>query len=124
MSKKKSISKDNAVDSLDAELVNEKPQGTATSTLGNKEVNLKEYAKTAPFSFNQKNYKILLIGLAINILGFILMIGGATEDPTKFDGDALFSTTRITIAPILIVAGYVVILYGIMKKPKSVDPAN
>lgn len=123
MSKKKSISKGNAVDSLDAELVNEKPQATA-STVGNKQVNLKEYAKTAPFSFNQKNYKILLIGLAINILGFILMIGGAAEDPTQFDGDALFSHTRITIAPILIVAGYVVILYGIMKKPKSVDPAN
>ena len=42
---------------------------------------LKEYSKNAPFSFNAKNYKLLLIGLAINILGFILMIGGAAEDP-------------------------------------------
>jgi hypothetical protein len=47
------------------------------------------------------------------------MIGGGTDDPAKFDGDALFSPMRITVAPILIVAGYVIIMYGIMRKPKS-----
>ncbi len=88
------------------------------TTSGNK-VSLKDWSKGAPFSFNAKNYRLLLIGLAINILGFILMIGGATDDPAKFDGDALFSHTRITIAPMLIVAGYVVIMYAIMKKPKA-----
>lgn len=71
------------------------------------------------FAFQPENYKLLLIGLAINILGFILMIGGGTDDPTKFDGDALFSTQRITIAPLLIVAGYVVMIYAIMRKPKG-----
>ncbi len=71
------------------------------------------------FGFNTQNYKWLFIGLAINILGYILMIGGGTDDPSKFDADALFSTTRIKIAPILIVAGYVVILYSIMKKSPS-----
>ena len=49
------------------------------------------------------------------------MIGGGTDDPTKFDAEALFSTTRITIAPMLIVAGYVVIIYAIMRKPKSTE---
>ncbi|MGJ8661379.1 MAG: DUF3098 domain-containing protein [Bacteroidota bacterium] len=71
------------------------------------------------FAFRPENYRLLLIGLAINMLGFILMIGGGTDDPTKFDADALFSTTRITISPMLIVAGYVVIIYAIMRKPKS-----
>lgn len=71
------------------------------------------------FAFQPENYKLLLIGLAINILGFILMIGGGTDDPTKFDGDALFSSQRITIAPLLIVAGYVVMIYAIMRKPKG-----
>lgn len=71
------------------------------------------------FAFQPENYKILLVGLAINIIGFILMIGGATEDPAKFDGDELFSPIRITLSPILIVLGYVVIMYSIMKKPKS-----
>ena len=70
------------------------------------------------FAFQPENYKLLLIGLAINVLGFILMIGGGTDDPTKFDGDALFSDRRITFAPLLIVAGYVVIIYSIMRKPK------
>lgn len=78
-----------------------------------------EEKKKVLFSFQKENYKFLLIGLAVNILGFILMIGGGTDDPAKFDGDALFSPMRITVAPILIVAGYVVIMYGIMRKPKS-----
>ena len=78
-----------------------------------------EEKKKVLFSFQKENYKFLLIGLAVNILGFILMIGGGTDDPAKFDGDALFSPMRITVAPILIVAGYVIIIYGIMRKPKS-----
>lgn len=78
-----------------------------------------EEKKKVLFSFQKENYKFLLIGLAVNILGFILMIGGGTYDPAKFDGDALFSPMRITVAPILIVAGYVIIMYGIMRKPKS-----
>ena len=79
---------------------------------------LKEYQKTAPFSFNKANYKLLLIGLVINILGYLLMIGGANEDPTEFN-EEMFSTMRITIAPMLIVAGFGIIIYSIMKKPKS-----
>ena len=71
------------------------------------------------FGFKPENYRILLIGLAINVLGFILMIGGAAEDPNEFNKEELFSSTRITIAPILIVAGYIVILYSIMRKGKK-----
>lgn len=78
-----------------------------------------EEKKKVLFSFQKENYKFLLIGLAVNIFGFILMIGGGTDDPAKFDGDALFSPMRITVAPVLIVAGYVIIMYGIMRKPKS-----
>lgn len=104
----------NSVDLLDD------PTTTSKTTSSLKKGNaLQEYSKNAPFSFSSKNYKLLLIGLTINILGFILMIGGATEDPNKFSSDELFSTTRITIAPMLIVLGYIVIMYSIMKKPKS-----
>ncbi|MCH2229727.1 MAG: DUF3098 domain-containing protein [Crocinitomicaceae bacterium] len=87
--------------------------------LNKESVSLKEFNKTAPFSFSAKNYKLLLIGLGINILGFILMIGGATEDPNEFDASELFSHTRITVAPMLIVVGYIVIAYAIMKRPQS-----
>ncbi len=71
------------------------------------------------FGFQPENYKILLIGLAINVLGFILMIGGAATEANDFDSNALFSARRITIAPILIVLGYVVILYAIMKRKST-----
>lgn len=71
------------------------------------------------FGFQPENYKILLIGLAINVLGFILMIGGAATEANNFDSNELFSARRITIAPILIVLGYVVILYAIMKRKST-----
>lgn len=71
------------------------------------------------FAFNPENYKLLLIGLGINILGFILMIGGATNDPNEFHPDEIFSSVRITIAPMFIIAGYLVIMYSIMRKSKS-----
>jgi hypothetical protein len=73
------------------------------------------------FAFQKENYKILLIGLALNVIGFMLMIGGGSADPEKFDADALFSPVRLTVAPILIVAGYIVMIYAIMKKPKQKD---
>lgn len=82
-------------------------------------VSLQEYSKSAPFAFDARNYKLLLIGLAINILGFVLMIGGASDDPAQFNADELFSWTRITLAPILIVLGYMVVFYSIMKKNKE-----
>ena len=78
-----------------------------------------ENNKKPTFAFHKDNYKFLLIGLAINLLGYLLMIGGGSDDPNKFDADALFSETRITIAPILILIGFIVIIYGIMRKPKS-----
>ncbi|MES2587650.1 MAG: DUF3098 domain-containing protein [Bacteroidota bacterium] len=71
------------------------------------------------FAFQKENYKWLIIGLIINVLGFILMIGGGSDDPTKFDADELFSPVRLTVSPILIIAGYIVMIYAIMKKPKK-----
>lgn len=74
-----------------------------------------------PFVFNKSNYKFLLIGLALNVIGFLLMIGGAAPSPDEFNADELFSHRRITLAPILIVVGYIVIIYSIMKKPSKKD---
>ena len=69
------------------------------------------------FLFEKVNYKILLIGLGIIALGFILMAGGGTEDPNTFDADALFSFRRIRLAPTLVLAGFGVTIYSIMKNP-------
>lgn len=73
------------------------------------------------FVFQKENYKWLIIGLAINIIGFILMIGGGSEDPNQFNADELFSPIRLTVSPILIIAGYIVMIYAIMKKPKKTE---
>jgi hypothetical protein len=74
-----------------------------------------------PFVFDRSNYKFLLIGIGLNVLGFLLMIGGAAPSPEEFNAEELFSHRRITLAPIVIVLGYVVILYSIMKKPNKKD---
>jgi hypothetical protein len=75
--------------------------------------------KKTSFGFQPENYKTLIIGLVINIIGFLLMIGGGAKNPNEFDATELFSVRRITIAPVLIVIGYIVIAYAIMKKSKA-----
>jgi Protein of unknown function (DUF3098) len=53
-------------------------------------------------------------------LGFFLMSGGKSADPKVFDKDGVYSTTRITIAPLLIIIGFVLEIVGIMKKGKQI----
>ena len=71
--------------------------------------------KMADFAFTKENYRLMLIGLALMVLGFLLMIGGGSKDPADFSPD-IFNFQRITVAPILILAGYVVEIFAIMKK--------
>lgn len=118
MSKKKSSPKGKKAEMLDNEMIQE-PVKKVVTPAQQDTVDLNEFRKTAPLSFSKANYKLLFIGLGINILGYILMIGGAAQELDQFDASALFSHTRITLAPFLIVAGFVVIAYSIMKKPKA-----
>ncbi len=76
------------------------------------------------FLFNRSNYTLLIIGVLLNVVGFLLMIGGAAENLDDFNADELFSPVRLTVAPILILSGYVVIIYSIMKKPKITKDPN
>lgn len=68
--------------------------------------------------FQRKNYILLLIGIAIVALGYVLMSGGGSADPNVFS-EEIFSSRRITLAPIVVLAGYVFIGYAIMYKSKS-----
>ena len=76
-----------------------------------------QISNTTGFAFGKQNYKLLFIGLILIVVGFLLMIGGASDDPNVFSDD-IFSFRRITLAPILILAGYVVEIFAIMKKPE------
>lgn len=69
--------------------------------------------------FEKQNYTWMLIGAGVMILGFILMAGGKSSDPNVFEKDKVYSTTRITIAPIIILAGLVLMIVAIFKQPKN-----
>jgi hypothetical protein len=70
------------------------------------------------FAFGKENYRLLLIGLGLIVLGLLLMIGGGSNNPKVFS-TAIFDFQRLTLAPLLILAGYVVEIFAIMKKPKD-----
>ena len=68
--------------------------------------------------FGRENYIWILAGIAIIALGLILMAGGRSSDPNVFDPKEVYSTTRITIAPILILIGLGLGVFAIFRKPK------
>lgn len=69
--------------------------------------------------FDKENRMWMAIGGIVIILGFLLMIGGKSTDPNVFNKEEVYSFRRITLAPILIIAGIIIEIYGIMKKPKD-----
>lgn len=71
------------------------------------------------FVFGKQNVVLIIIGIAVSLLGFALMIGGGSDDPNVFNEDEMFSFTRITLAPLLVIGGYGVVIYGIMKKRRA-----
>ena len=71
------------------------------------------------FAFGKENYRILIIGVVIVVIGYLLMIGGGSEDPNQFHEEEIFSFRRITLSPVVILIGFVTVLFGIMKKSKD-----
>ncbi len=69
--------------------------------------------------FGRENYIWMLVGVIVIALGLVLMAGGKSADPGAFNENEVYSTTRITIAPLLIVAGFVIEIFAIMKKSRS-----
>jgi hypothetical protein len=70
------------------------------------------------FPLTWENYRLIIIGVLFIIVGFILMSGGGSDDPTAFNPE-IFSFRRITLAPIVSLFGFIFIIYAIMKKPKK-----
>jgi membrane-bound ClpP family serine protease len=90
------------------------PVKTKKITVSNK----KETEENVTFALNKENYTLLAIGFAVIIIGFILMVGGKSTNPNVFNPE-VFSFRRITLAPIVVMAGFLFEIYAIMKKPKK-----
>lgn len=72
-----------------------------------------------PFVFDRTNYMIMIAGIVVILIGFILMGGGATSDPNIFPKEELYSFRRITLAPIVVMIGFGIEIFAILKRPKS-----
>ncbi len=77
----------------------------------NKDVNKEQ------MPFTMKNYITILVGVVLLFLGFVLMSGGGEHTATEFDY-SIFSFRRISLAPVVVIAGFVVVGFGIMKRFK------
>jgi len=90
----------------------EKKPATTTTTVK---------ATTTTSLFDKQNLWLMLLGVGIIALGMLLMVGGRSADPNTFNYDEVYSTRRITIAPILIIIGLGIEIYAIFKKPKPIS---
>lgn len=73
----------------------------------------------AKLPLDKTNLVMILVGIAIIIVGFLLMAGGGSEDVTQFHPSDIFSFRRITLAPIVVIFGFAFEIYAIMKRPRS-----
>ena len=94
-------------------------RATTTTRTTPKTVVPKQARQPLTSLFTKENYKWMAIGAIVVALGMFLMAGGKTPDPNQFDYKLVYSTTRITIAPILILAGLMIEIYAIFKRPKA-----
>ena len=78
----------------------------------------KEENQKPGFALGKENYILLIIGFLIIVTGFLLMIGGKAENPNEFNPE-IFSFRRITLAPIVVLLGFVFEIWAIMKKPRE-----
>ncbi len=73
---------------------------------------------TNEFLFEKRNYLIMLVGLIVIALGFILMSGGGSDDPTVFN-EEIYNFRRIRLAPTLVLIGLAIEIYAIFANPKK-----
>lgn len=78
----------------------------------------KENTQDLGFAIPKENYKYIIIGVAIIFIGYMLMAGGKSDDPKVFNPE-VFSFRRITLAPMVVLAGFIFEFWAIMRKPKN-----
>ncbi|WP_018612546.1 DUF3098 domain-containing protein [Segetibacter koreensis] len=95
----------------------EKKVYTSTQPSSIRNTNINKPKHRLPL-FEKENYMWMGIGAAVVAIGMLIMAGGKNQNPNQFDYKLVYSTTRITIAPILILAGLMIEIYAIFKRPK------
>lgn len=70
------------------------------------------------FAFGKENYILMIVGVVVIFIGFLLMIGGGSDDPAVWN-EEIFSTRRITVAPLMVVAGFIIEVFAIIRRPKD-----
>lgn len=81
-------------------------------------------AQARPMLFNRQNFIYFGIGLLTVIIGFLFMAGGQMPDANTFDESIIYSPMRITVAPLLVLVGLGIVIYGIFKNTDAQDPKN
>jgi len=81
------------------------------------EVKKQNVAAKAQNLFTKENYKWMLIGFIVIVIGVLIMIGGKSNDPNQFHKDEVYSFRGITLAPIIILAGLAIEIFAIFRKP-------
>lgn len=74
--------------------------------------------KKEGFAFGKENYVLMIVGIIVILIGNLLMIGGGSDDPNVFDPE-IFNFRRLTLAPVVILAGFIIEIFAIMRKPKD-----
>ena len=69
------------------------------------------------FAFDKVNYLLLAIGMAVVVVGFLLMSGSGSTG-WAYDPD-IFSARRIKVAPLVCLAGFVSMIYAVVRRPKN-----
>lgn len=74
--------------------------------------------------YGRQNFILMGIGLGLVLVGLAAMSGGAMPDPNKWEPERIYSFRRITLAPILMVAGFVTVTFGIFKRSNTANTAD
>lgn len=78
-----------------------------------------KHSKQSVILFGKENYMLMIGGVVIIAIGFLLMIGGASTDPNEFNPDEVYSFRRTALAPLVVVIGFIVEIFAIMRKQKK-----
>jgi hypothetical protein len=70
------------------------------------------------FLFSKRNYMIMILGVAVILVGFMLMMGGGSDDPNVFN-EEIYNFRRIRLAPTIVLIGLAIEIYAIMASPNK-----